>query len=347
MASHSTRTTYPVTHDYHHQGSRQQMGSSQWAHNPLPSARPMSWHPGSRGFETSFERIPTAEPIMKNTIAGFENLTVNITTSSNDHTPQTSLPIDPSFCMTDYSASYRPCVSTMEGYYYYQGAGTDGSAYSAYPVPGQMDYPMIPLPYSDYGYSTMDLQGTGWSQSSSDYTNFPAPQTPDFLPIQYPPEPSQNMTVDPSPPMVKKKSKELVGMGLYDCPDQDSISSLDLLTRLSDHRESMGKGLKLEETWQPPTEEEEDEDEAEEDAEDEEEAYSTDEADEDILPIVTPSSDAETPGAFYPAYGDLSNQTFFFDDDPFANCISLQSIHECRQPKVPEAAYGSSERLYF
>ncbi|MCJ1461932.1 hypothetical protein MMC07_000532 [Pseudocyphellaria aurata] len=342
-AAHPTRNTFSVSHDHHLQGSGQQRGSSQWAHNPLPSARPMSWHPGSRGYETSSEPFPAAEPIMKNTIAGFENLTVNITPSSNDHPPPTSLPADPSFCMTNYSASYRPCVSTMEGYYQIDGAGPDGTAYSAYPMPGQMVFP-IP-PYSDYGYPSMDPQG-GWPQPLV-YSDFPAPQTPDFLPIQYPPEPSQSVSVDPSPPIVKKQSKELVGMGLYDCPAQDSISSLDLLARFSDHRESMGKGLKLEETWQPPKETDEEEDEAEEEAEDEEEAYSTDEADEDVLPIVTPSSDAEAPAAFYPAYGDLSNQTFFFDDDPFASCIAFQAIHECRQPKVPEADYGASEHLYF
>lgn len=308
----------------------------------------MSWHPGSRGFETSAEHFPASEPVLKNTIAGLENLTVtNISTPSHDP-PQTSLPMDPSYCITDYSASYRPYVSTMDGCYYYEGAGTDGSAYPTYPLPGQMDYPIIPLPYSDYGsYSSIDLQGTGWSQPSTDFTSFPAPQTPDFLPIQYPPEPSQNVKVDPSPPIVKKKSKELVGMGLYDYPDQDSISSLNWLTRFSEQRESMGKGLKLEETWQPPKDSDGEEDEAEDEAEEEEEAYSTDEADEDVLPIVSPTSEASTQGNFYPAYGDLSNQTFFFDDDPYANCIALQAIQECRQPKVPDAAYGSSEHLYF
>lgn len=235
----------------------------------------------------------------------------------------------------------------MAGYFYYEGAGTDCSAYSAYALPGQMDYPSIPLPYSDYGsYSSMDLQGTGWSQSSADLTSVPTPQTPDFLPIQYPTEPSQNFNL--SPPISKKKSKELVGMGLYDYPDQASISSRDLLARFSEQRESMGKGLKLEETWQPPKDMEEEEEAEEEDGEEEEEeAYSTDEADEDVLPIVTPTSDAETQGAFYPTYGDLSNQTFFFDDDPYANCIAFQAIQECRQPKVPDAAYGSNERLYF
>ncbi|MCJ1271960.1 hypothetical protein MMC22_011865 [Lobaria immixta] len=348
-ASHSTRTTHPVIHDHNYQSPGQQNGSGHLAQAPLPSARPVSWHPASRGFETSLEHFPASEPVMKNTIAGMENLTVtNISTQANDHPPQTTLPMDPSYCMTDYSASYRPCVSTMGGYYHYEGVGTDCSAYAAYPLPSQMEYPIIPLPYSDYGsYSSMDLQGAGWSQSSTDYTGFGAPQTPDFLPIQYPPEPSQNLKADVSPPILKKKSKELVGMGLYDYPDQDSISSLDLLTRFSEQRESMGKGLKLEETWQPPQDTDEEEEEPEDDAEEEEEAYSSDEADEDVLPIVTPTSDAKSQSAFYPAY-DLSNQTFFFDnDDPYANCLAFQAIQECRQPKVPDAAYGSSDNLYF
>lgn len=296
----------------------------------------------------SAEHFPASEPVMKHTIAGFENLTVtNIPTPSHDHIPQTSLPMDTSYCMMDYPTSYGPYVSTMEGYNYYQGVETGCSAYPAYPLSGQMDYPSIPLPYSDYSsYSSMDLPGAGWSQSSTDYTSFPAPQSPDFLPIQYPPEPSPSPKVDFSLSIRKKKSKELVGMGLYDCPDLNSISSLDMLSRFSGQRESMGKGLKLEETWQPAKDTEKDE-EAEDD-EEEEEAYSTDEADEDVLPIVTPTSDTETPAAFYPAYGDLSNQTFFFDnDDSYANCLAFQAIQECRRPKAPDAAYRSSEKDVF
>ena len=77
----------------------------------------------------------------------------------------------------------------------------------------------------------------------------------------------------PAPPsrprLAKVRSKELVGMGLYDTPERDSFS-LDSATEsfvgsLGERGNAgVGKGLVLEERWQLPTEEEEDCDGAEE-----------------------------------------------------------------------------------
>lgn len=78
-------------------------------------------------------------------------------------------------------------------------------------------------------------------------------------------------------------------------------------------QDSMGKGLKLEETWQPPNEDEEEAD---------DEGYSTDEAEEveETPPTIMASSPAEAQTAVYPTYADMSNQSFFFnDDDEYTN----------------------------
>lgn len=76
----------------------------------------------------------------------------------------------------------------------------------------------------------------------------------------------------------------LVGMGLYDAPDKyeadpglnnyrSSLSSL-LGGGAPRLRDSPGKGLKLEETWQPPESDDEEEDEEEDDENEDEKAKS-------------------------------------------------------------------------
>ena len=111
-------------------------------------------------------------------------------------------------------------------------------------------------------------------------------------------------------------------MGLYDHPDRNSFS-LDSLTEshagslgAHPHHESLGKGLKLEETWRPPEEVEEDE----EDDEDAESSEGEDHAVDEIPPIDDGAQAWQVGGGkvqdtLQPMYTDLSNQSFFFDGD--------------------------------
>ena len=120
----------------------------------------------------------------------------------------------------------------------------------------------------------------------------------------------QKLNAKAAPQVPKKANKVLSGIGLYDDKEPDFISG----TGGDPNRDSTGKGLKLEETWQPPKVEDEN------DEDDEEGSYSTDEAEEmeEDLPIMaTATQEAQT--AFYPPYGDLSQQSFFFtnDEDPY------------------------------
>lgn len=93
--------------------------------------------------------------------------------------------------------------------------------------------------------------------------------------------------------MEEDGGEKLVALGLYDLPEP-SLSWNGLV-------EATGKGLKLEETWQPP---EEDDDEEDGDAADDD---ASSEASEEPSPPL-PSVKAQTPGS-------MDGQSFFFDDD--------------------------------
>lgn len=120
-------------------------------------------------------------------------------------------------------------------------------------------------------------------------------------------------------------------MGLYDGPSRKDLSapatSVDRISQLL--AAPQGKGLKLEETWQPPNEEVDDDE--------EDEGSSTDEAEEDLPPAPT---QAETQPTFYPSYGDLSNQSFLFDsDDPYVSCMSFNQGMQVFPQKASEPPF--------
>lgn len=142
----------------------------------------------------------------------------------------------------------------------------------------------------------------GVTQSPNDYALYASPTSPNILPIQYPSDFLQVQNEFISPHIVEKKSKELVGMGLYDDKNVGMFASLDHVgSEMSGLGDSLGKGLKLEETWKPPGNDD-----------DNDEGYSTDDAEEE-LPIAPAPQEVQT--HFVPVAGDLSNQTFFFEND--------------------------------
>lgn len=119
--------------------------------------------------------------------------------------------------------------------------------------------------------------GNGWDWNSFIMHGFNAttPPTPETLPQA---ELSQPAVSDDIPYQALEEPLEeegeiLVGMGLYDAPDKyeedpqlnnyrSTVSSL--LGSTFRGNEPRGKGLKLEETWEPPKSDEEDEDDDEE-----------------------------------------------------------------------------------
>ncbi|KAF2745011.1 hypothetical protein M011DRAFT_495996 [Sporormia fimetaria CBS 119925] len=126
----------------------------------------------------------------------------------------------------------------------------------------------------------------------------------DFLPIQRP------LEEDP----VGDCGKELVGMGLYDSPEPAT----------SGNHVGTGKGLKLEETWQPPEEDEDDE---------EADDASSEDGSIDELPAAKEAPHLVMPAVKPQISPNMDGQSFFFDDDE--NYPTKWWYHQPRQSFEP------------
>ena len=291
----------------------------------LHSTRPMTWHPGSYVIDGGSGRLPNYDFLPQ----PFHEPQASAVTYTS---VPPSLPRDQSMIMDreqqQTTMAMQPGLLSAE-YSLFQ----DELQNSFYPescnLPDQHQtlYALNTGPSNTY--HSMDYQTPETCLVPPVYAEYSTQQTPKVLPIQDPPRQAQYIhnPVKPTSRISTQQSKELIGMGLYDGPDRKELSNsaanqLGLLWS-----EPQGKGLKLEETWQPPNKDAEEDD-------DDEEAYSTDEAEED-LPPAPPAKEIQPP--FIPAYCDLSNQSFFFDnDDLYSNCMSFnQGLQDC-QPKAAE-----------
>ncbi|MCJ1401015.1 hypothetical protein MMC11_004227 [Xylographa trunciseda] len=316
-------------------GAEPQPGHQSWA---MSNVRPVSWHPTSMGVNRSSVRGTSArtssyEPQTRNSTMGYQTIAMNgLPTPMTQPDLNADFPVDPFFSLDGSCIPYQqqiapqsqPSMAIPQGY---DTAGLSlDTSYQSYVPPDStyhLQFPTVPLTGDYPTCSPMGYATQTWAESLSAFPTYTAPPTPDFLPIQNPSDMWQGATTAVRPRLTKPRSKELVGMGLYDTPDRNSFS-LDSATEshgdsfiANPHHESLGKGLKLEETWQPPAEEEED---------DEEEGESSD--GEEEQPVVETSPvrtheqawQADMMGAKVqdvgqPSYGDLSNQSFFFDGD--------------------------------
>ncbi|KAL8915208.1 MAG: hypothetical protein Q9171_000327 [Xanthocarpia ochracea] len=283
------------------------------------TTRPLTWHPGSYPLNNCLEEIP------HNDTPDFQSLglhqgpaytdppnyllqsSIASTPASNTRLQNVVPDVHPQLAPTDLTtypfSYYNPHFAYMQ-----QDTGTPGS----------------------YDSSSANLPTVDFSQIPSDYTTYSTQHTPDAFQLQFQASAPQYVQSLPTAKVTKQKSKELVGMGLYDGPSRRELSSLNVSP---DHigqllAQPQGKGLKLEETWQPPNDEAQDA---------EEEGYSTDEAEEDLPAAPAPQ---ESQAVLLPAtYGDLSNQSFFFDsDDPFADYMSFDPGVQVCQPKMSDMA---------
>ena len=269
----------------------------------------MSWHPGSDDLHRPATQVPTSEPALGNTIAGLQNLAVSSTPASsvqqsikNAFAMGYGYPISKPPAVYDRSSKDFEIKAVPQSVY---------DPYSVYSIPGQHEYPYVSAPTCDM-YQPSEYQIPQWPHVQSETVY--APQTfqeaPDFVSIQAPSSVPQKLDVRMSTQVSKKKSKELKGLGLYDNENHEFMSTLVSAANQDLNRESMGKGLKLEETWQPPMDDDGNND------DEDEEGYSTDEIEEvDEVPPITASTPAKPQTAFYSSYDDLSNQSFLFNDD--------------------------------
>ncbi|CAN9252921.1 hypothetical protein CC77DRAFT_1029312 [Alternaria alternata] len=143
-----------------------------------------------------------------------------------------------------------------------------------------------------------------WAQKNQ------AQASSNFLPIQHPAQQDQDMEDD--------DGEKLVALGLYDAPEP-SLSWGSLT-------EGTGKGLKLEETWQPPEEEEGEEE------DDDASSEASVEEPSPPLPAVQQSQHlpvhvkAQTPG-------NMEGQSFFFDEDE--SVTKEWWFQQMKQPTMP------------
>lgn len=251
------------------------------------------------------------EPAVGTTIAGLEGLAVSGTPDySAQRSIQDAFAMGCGIPMKAATTTHDESPGALAGYGTFDSTAEVG--YDSYPIYSISDPPHQPYApqataFTAYPTSTYQasqhwpLYGQGYPIDSQIPQNIPS-----YAPTQGPTSTARQPKA--SPKLVRRKSKELVGMGLYDDRVTDCTSPT---ISENPNRDSLGKGLKLEETWQPPNEEDGDED--------DDKAYSTDEAEdaeEEEAPLsFMTSGPTEAQTAVYPTYGDLSNQSFFFNDD--------------------------------
>ncbi|KAF7881922.1 uncharacterized protein EAF02_006610 [Botrytis sinoallii] len=271
------------------QQQQQMMTTNEWESNnglptqmPMRSNRPVSWHPSTQqqmyqpvqstsGYPYSQEyynfdaSTPAVYSGYGSPDSSFSPMSMPY---SEDH--QDSYPFDTAPTSYPLDQAYTPELTPLENHMM--------SVQAPYTNNNQ-----DPTMYSHFDWNNFAANG---------FEDGTAPPTPDnFLPIQHP-EPT--FTPEESIPYHplsddKPEGEELIGMGLYDTPDHSKMTlsdpQLDNYRMMSSHLlgnsyrrpEGAGKGLKLEETWQPPAEKDDDKD-------DEEDGEGEDEEEEEVVP---------------------------------------------------------------
>lgn len=284
---------------------------------PQQYRRPISWHPSSLapgnpssqpwGSETKGPRFPLQASRGNQTVALNGPSTSSL--FPDPHVLSSTNPIRP------IEATYMP----------HQLADFYSRDDSYPPLPGPAVYPYGPLSFSDPTSASAlgsyravaDMPHSSPKHPSQNWLGLcegaaiavTAPASPDFLPMQHP---SFHSAERERTRLAKQSSGELVGVGLYDNPED--TSTLDKLGRplpafrrlqnlaFSRHQ-SAGKGLKLEETWQPPSEE---------DLDQADENSSSDGSEEELPQACAFPGTHQLP---VPASSGLANHTFYFEGD--------------------------------
>jgi hypothetical protein len=250
-------------------------GSEPYYGTTSRSSRPVSWHPSSHLQPQAHAYHHTAYPL----------------STPSMHADAQEMFSQPQFSpmMPSYSNNTSPCSTfsplPLSTYY-----GTDNGFPFASGRP-DMDQRSLTLftgrhdgqvPEACPGLSAGTHQASpdtlDWNAFVMHGFNNTSPPTPDsFLPTQQ----TQAALTQEAPGLVEAEEDDgevLVGMGLYDQPEKyqedphlnnyrSTVSAL--LGSGYQAREPQGKGLKLEETWEPPKSESGDEDDDEEEDDDE------------------------------------------------------------------------------
>jgi hypothetical protein len=261
------------------------------------ASRPMSWHPSSAQFQ-----VPSRSSIM------------------SDHAHNYTAPSRNSAHGSDfYSLSARNSMFTDQ----FQ---THAPSQDAHRGSQDSDNSCQSQPSGSYSYSSISTPATEsmpwylqeWTRKNNTAVTTSHNGSSDFLPIQHP----SAIEADDDDEDMEDSGKELVGMGLYDLPESSLAWNSSTLL------EGTGKGLKLEETWQPPEEDEDDEEQEADDA-------SSDDGSVEELPTAKENTQLPLPnGSSKPQIpGNMEGQSFFFDEDETYK--TEWWFRQLKQPSVP------------
>ncbi|KFX95758.1 hypothetical protein V490_03684 [Pseudogymnoascus sp. VKM F-3557] len=241
----------------------------------VSQTRPLSWHPSAYStYDVPFQ--PVYNPSMPDYSMSYGNnqdLPVTPALQSNYGSPSAAFSPE-SQPWTNYDQEYPLYDTSSLMQPSFNSAMADYNVYAPYQLQlaaqtQQTSYNdcMNPSIYSHFDWNNFAANG---------FEDGTAPPTPEnFLPIQHPEPPCAIETTIPYHSLDDQEDEGeiLVGMGLYDTPDKPSLPDVQLeqyrTAMISQYlgsasraaSESTGKGLKLEETWNPPASEEEGEDE--------------------------------------------------------------------------------------
>lgn len=241
---------------------------------PRPS-RPLSWHPSTFQLQQPNMTVPQhmAQYPFPPTTSAYQE--------SDSYYAYQKFPPTPAAysCNTSPVASFSPlslpfgtydttAYLPVEGWNIPQQAPP---AYVSSELAGYAEpFPSLPTTLPDL---TPSSTSTHWSSYAMDGFTSTSPPTPETLPLAQQPQPIvPNEDTIPYQPLdePEEEGEILVGMGLYDAPDKyEDDPQLDasrsamssLLGMPCRPQEGTGKGLKLEESWQPPESDDEDADE--------------------------------------------------------------------------------------
>ncbi|KAF2439058.1 hypothetical protein P171DRAFT_448569 [Karstenula rhodostoma CBS 690.94] len=266
------------------------------------NTRPMSWHPSSNQYYTR----PQSTMFDQSHDWPQQNYSDQTSVQGSDfysYSSSNSMGADATHQHPTYMTGYEAHRGSQDSDSSWQTQQSQQSYFHSYSTPATE-----PMPWYLQEWARKNQEQAAASQNGS----------MEFLPIQHPTEPEEQQA-DAS---MENSGKELIGMGLYDVSD----SSLDWTSPLG---EATGKGLKLEETWQPPDEDEDDDD---------DDDASSDDGEEELPPPPAPMAPVVSAKA-QPA-GNMEGQSFFFDEDE--NISKEWWYQHLKQPSMPvrDAGYG-------
>ncbi|OAA66111.1 hypothetical protein ISF_03949 [Cordyceps fumosorosea ARSEF 2679] len=254
----------------------------------LSQGRPVSWHPSTHllALPSNFAHTPNTNPLSTpNMYSDYQDLYFGAGPHYSPMVESYSTNTSPASTFSPLPAAFPP----LENDQYFGTEGWEMPQKPAAMYTPNEESQMFPnsLPSS---MESGQVQGGNiqWNNFIMHGFNRTSPPTPEaFLqpPQQQQPPTQGRPAAFPQVEPAEEEGEILVGMGLYDTPDKHQedpqlnnyhSTVTSLLGSTFRYPEPVGKGLKLEETWEPPKSDDESEDEDDElDAEGEEEAAGT------------------------------------------------------------------------